>query len=53
MQVGVTAVRCRVPVGMTKPPAPKGVQRLHRVGARLAPVGKWPLEAGHHVQERR
>ncbi|MBT2269691.1 MULTISPECIES: hypothetical protein [Rhodococcus erythropolis group] len=23
----------------------KGVQRLHRVGARLAPLGKWPLEA--------
>jgi hypothetical protein len=30
---------------MTKPPAPKGGQRLHRVGARLAPLGKWPLEA--------
>jgi hypothetical protein len=30
---------------MTKPPAPDGVQRLHRVGARLAPLGKWPLEA--------
>ncbi|MDJ0104793.1 hypothetical protein QM646_00085 [Rhodococcus erythropolis] len=25
----------------------KGVQRLHKVGARLAPLGKWPLEAGH------
>ncbi|MDF2899836.1 MAG: hypothetical protein K0Q46_6622 [Rhodococcus erythropolis] len=22
-----------------------GVQRLHKVGARLAPLGKWPLEA--------
>ncbi|MDJ0104964.1 hypothetical protein QM646_00965 [Rhodococcus erythropolis] len=30
---------------MTKPPAPDGVQRLHKVGARLAPLGKWPLEA--------
>ncbi len=30
---------------MTKPPEPEGVQRLHRVGARLAPLGKWPLEA--------
>ena len=30
---------------MTKPPAPEGVQRLHNVGARLAPLGKWPLEA--------
>jgi len=32
---------------MTKPPAPKGGQRLHRVGARLAPLGKWPLEAAY------
>jgi len=31
--------------GMAKLPAPKGVQRLHRVGARHAPLGKWPLEA--------
>jgi hypothetical protein len=23
----------------------KGDKRLHRAGARLAPLGKWPLEA--------
>ena len=34
-----------LPPELTKPPAPKGVQRLHRVGTRLAPLGKWPLEA--------
>ena len=27
------------------PPALKGVKRLHKVGVRLAPLGKWPLEA--------
>ncbi|MDV8129114.1 hypothetical protein R4P71_31685 [Rhodococcus sp. IEGM 1304] len=30
---------------MTKPPALEGGQRLHKAGARLAPLGKWPLEA--------
>ncbi|MBX9151872.1 hypothetical protein [Rhodococcus qingshengii] len=25
----------------------KGVQRLHKLGARLATLGKWPLGAGH------